>query len=218
MNKVLLIAMGAALLSQPLLSLAESGPAPTSPGPAAGRLDFRIRIPKILFLRVGSGAPANALAKNSYVNKLTYLVPAAAVGNGVPVTAVAASGDLGGGSVTVRVFANGGNSATLNSSTTGRMRSASAANTIDWTEILVASAALTTGTAGYSNGAIVHPTFNNSITGGAGSAVPLAGAGSMVRAEGQWTFSYANSVAVAAGTYGNSVARRGRVTYTASQP
>ena len=208
---VLSVGFAAALLAAPAHA-ESSGAASVS---AAARLDFRVTVPRLLYLRVGSGT--NTFKRVATVNRISFSVPAAQVGNGVPRAALASSGDLTGGAVTVRVFANHGNSVTLNSRTTGPLKSATGDN-IGWNEIVAASGALVITTAGYSNGTVGHPAFNTGASGGNGAAVTLTGTSKVVRAEGKWTFSYANSDPVAAGDYGRTVARNGRVTYTAAQP
>ena len=217
MKKLALIAALGTLLSIPMLSHAESNVATAASGAlsASAKVDFRVKIPKVLFLRVGTGA--NTLANNTTVDLIDFDVPAANVGDGSSIAATAASGDLTNGAVTVRVFANGGNSATLNSTTTGQLNNG-AGDTIPWTEIVASATPLAVATPGYTNAAIVHPAFNNGGSGGAGTATPLTGAGKVIRAESKWTFAYATTAPVPAGTYGGVNVQNGRVTYTASQP
>lgn len=203
-----------ALLCAPLACLAESTsttPAVTG-STATGRLDFSVVVPAVLYLRIGTGN-AVAAANNTTVDAIGFTVPAANVGDGTVINASAASGDLTNGAVTVRIFSNVGTNVTLNSTTTGAL-SNGAGDTIPWSQISVAAAALTTGTSGYTNGAITHPTF--AATGGSGTATTLVAASKLVRQEGKWTFTYLNGAVKPAGTYGGSV-NAGRVTYTATQ-
>lgn len=177
---------------------------------ATANLDLVVTIPRILYLRVGTGTE---YATTGTVDMINFAVPAASVGNG---TAVAGTGgDLGNGAVTVRVMGNGGD-ITLNSSTTGPLNNGTASQQIGWNQISVASAALPNTTANFNNGSITHPSFN--ATGGAGSSVLLPATNKMVRQEGKWTYSYANNNVVAAGTYGGAGVNNGRVTYTATMP
>jgi hypothetical protein len=67
---------------------------------ANANVDFRITIPKILFLQVGTGT---MFANNTTINLIDFVVPAANVGNGTPVAATASSGDLNNGVVTAIV-------------------------------------------------------------------------------------------------------------------
>lgn len=180
---------------------------------ATSRVDFSITVPAVLFLRIGTGSGVGA-ANNATVDGLTFTVPATNIGDGTVVAGSAASGDLTNGAVTVRVFSNVGSNVTLNSSVTGQLKT-TAGDTINWSQIGVTAAALTTGTAGYTNGAITHPAF--SATTGAGTATTLTAASKLVRQEGRWTFTYLNANTVPAGTYGSTAANNGRVTYTATQ-
>ena len=212
MKKLILIStMGlAGLLTAP--AQAEStftSPAATN-STATARLDFSIVIPQVLFLRVGTSS-GNA-ATDGTINGIAFTVPDTNVGDGSVIAGV--GGDLGAGAVTVRVYGNGGN-ISLNSATTGPLTNATG-ETIPWSQISVAAAALAGTTAGFTNTAITHPAFNLGGTGGAGTATTLTATNKVVRVEGQWTYSYLNTNAVAAGTYGTN-ARNGRVTYTATQ-
>src|ERR1700728_4378092 len=108
--------LGAGALTLPLMVLAESnvqtGTATNSPG-ATAHVDFSIVIPKILYLRVGTGSSytTGALSAHPAVDLITFSPTAAQVGSG---TAVAGTGgDLSGGVETAAVVSNGGN-VTLN--------------------------------------------------------------------------------------------------------
>lgn len=179
---------------------------------ANARLDFTIVIPQVLFLRVGTSS-GNA-ATDGTINGITYTVGAANVGDGSVIAGV--GGDLTAGAVTVRTYGNGGN-ISLNSTTTGPLTTGIAGEVIPWSQIAVAGAALAATTPGFTNAAIAHPAFNTAAGGGAGTATTLTATNKIVRVEGRWTFTYLNANAVAAGTYGGTVARNGRVTYTATQ-
>ena len=223
MKKLLLVPILATLVS-PLAALAESTVnAPAGAGAtASAHVDFRVTVPQVLFLQVGTGSN---LASGATIDLMDFTVLSSNVGNNTPVTAAATSGDLGNGSVTVRVMSNGlgtaaANNVTLNSSTGGQMKNA-AGQTIGWDQITVAKGTLGTQTAGYSNIGVDHPTFNNTAAGGNGTAIKLApttaGSG-VVAVEGKWTYAYANTAPVAAGTYGGVAVNNGRVTYTATAP
>ena len=186
---------------------------PAAVGSAANaRLDFSIVIPQVLFLRVGTSS-GNA-ATDGTINGIAFTVPGANVGDGSVIAG--GGGDLGAGAVTVHVYGNGGN-ISLNSATTGPLTTGVAGEVIPWSQVSVAAAALAATTAGFTNAAITHPAFNLGGAGGAGTATTLTATNKVVRVEGQWTYSYANASAVAAGTYGGTVAKNGRVTYTATQ-
>jgi len=186
---------------------------PATAGSAAtARLDFSVVIPQVLFLRVGASS-GNA-ATDGTINGITYTVPAANVGDASVIAGV--GGDLSAGAVTVRTYGNGGN-ISLNSTTTGPLTTGTAGEVIPWSEISVAAAPLSSATTGFTNAAITHPAFNLGATGGAGTATTLTATNKVVRVEGKWTYSYLNTNAVAAGTYGGTTGNNGRVIYTATQ-
>ncbi len=187
-------------------------PAAVTGSTASARLDFTIIIPQVLFLRVGTSS-GNAVTDGT-INGIVYTVPAANLGDGSPITGV--GGDLTAGAVTVRVYGNGGN-ISLNSTTAGPLTTGTAGEIIPWSQISVAEAALAAPTIGFTNAAITHPAFNLTAGGGLGTATTLTAAVKVVRVEGKWTYTYLNTNAVAAGTYGGTVANKGRVTYTATQ-
>lgn len=156
---------------------------------ATGRVNFSITIPRVLFLQVGTGT---LLASNGTIDTIAFTPSAGVVGSGAAVAATAGSGDLGNGQVTVRVIGNVGSvaltatgPATLTNGTGG---------TIAWTQIVTAV-----------SGGTTHPIIN-----GAGVSYPASG--NVVNLTGGWTYTYANSVTPAAGTY------TGTVTYTATTP
>jgi len=213
MKRLLLVAALAALL--PLAAQAESNFVTGSGSLTANaKLDFIITIPKVLFLQVGTGT---SYVNNGTVDNITFAVPAGNVGNG---TAVAGTGgDLTGGAVTVRVLGNSGN-VTLGNSVTGPLSTGVAGNpTVPWSDITVATGTLASTTSGFTNAAIAHPPFNTAAAGGA-SATPttLTASGGLVRREGSWTFAYANTATLPAGTYGSTAGNNGIVTYTATVP
>ncbi|MFC5496168.1 hypothetical protein ACFPOE_01360 [Caenimonas terrae] len=216
MKKLLLIAVSMAALLAPVLSRAESNvnTAAVTGSAVTARLNFSVVIPSVLYLAVGTNT---TMAANTTVDNLLFTVPAASIGAGTT-SVVTTGGDIGSGAVTVRVFSNVGGATgnvSLNSSTSGQMLNA-AGDAIPWTDIAVAAAPLATATTGYTNTGITHPAFNNGAAGGAGTLVTLTAASKVVRQEGKWTFSYANTGAYPAGTYGGTVAKNGVVTYTAT--
>lgn len=214
MKKFAATAVLAALSAAPFLAQAEStfvNPAVTG-STANARLDFSIVIPQVLFLRVGTSS--GNTATDGTIDAISFTVPGANVGDSTVINGV--GGDLTAGAVTVRVYGNGGN-ISLNSATTGPLTTGTAGETIPWSQVSVAAAALTTGTTGFTNAAITHPAFNLGAAGGNGTATTLTATNKIVRAEGKWTYTYLNANPVAAGTYGGTVAKNGRVTYTATQ-
>lgn len=208
MKKLSLIA-AAALLAAPQLALAESD-VNTAAGAnitATARLDFQVTIPRVLFLQVGTGT---SFADNTAVDRIDFTVPAANLGDGTDVAGT--GGDLTGGAVRVRIFGNNGN-IQLTAATGGALSNGT--DTIPWSEITVASSAPGAAAAGYIATAIPHPTIPSS---GTGAATTITATNNVIRQEGIWTFSYDNTVAYAAGTYGGTNTNNSRIVYTATLP
>lgn len=123
--------------------------------------------------------------------------------NGAAVGTTAAAASITGNVVPVKVKGNTG-AVTLTASTTGALTNATG-DTIAWTEISATT----------SDSGLPHPVIPPTGT-GAGSAVTTTTGTKVTDRSANWTFSYANSNLVPAGTYGATVANNGRVTYTAS--
>ena len=217
MKKLHASAILAAVLALPGLAMAESTTVPSAVtgSAASAHLDFTVVIPAVLYLRVGTGNAVGG-ANNGTIDSLTFTVPSTNIGDGTVINAGATDGDLGAGAVTVRVFSNVGTNVSLNSSVTGQLLNA-AGDSISWAQISVASAADPTPLTGFTNTGITHPAFNTTVPGGAGTATVLTAASKLVRQQGKWTFTYANANVVPAGSYGTTIAKNGRVTYTATQ-
>lgn len=198
------IVAAAILSATPMLAQAESTFV-NGPGNATANLDFQIVVPRILFLRVGTGTN---FATNPAIDLITFNVPAASLGNATPIAATAASGDLGNGAVTARVLGNGG-SVTLSSATLGAL-SNGAGGSISYGQINTAVTAL----AGVPGAPLPHPTLVDTGTG----TTALAATAGVVNRGATWTYSYANSNVVASGSYGGVGVNNGRVTYTAANP
>jgi hypothetical protein len=196
-------------IAMPMLANAESS---TQSGAGAlsatARLDFRVTIPKVLFLRVGTGGLFGAAA-NATVDLIDFTVPFANVGNGTAVNATAGSGDLGNGAVTALLRSNAG-VVTLTANTVGALGNG-AGDTIPWSEI------------GIANSNLVAPAFANTFPHLA--ALPASGASAnfapapvakVTNVGSTWTFTYKNTNTVPAGTYGGVNVNNSRVTYTAT--
>ncbi len=199
-----ILAAAAVLATTPMLAQAESTFV-NGAGNATANLDFQVVVPRILFLRVGTGTN---FATNPAIDLISFNVPGASLGNGTPVAATAASGDQGNGAVTARVLGNGG-SVTLTSATLGAL-SNGAGNSISFGQINTAVTAL----AGVPGAPMPHPTLVDTGTG----STPLVATLGIVNRGATWTYSYANSNVVAAGTYGGAGVNNGRVIYTAANP
>ena len=206
MNKTLIRGAIAALTAaaMPMLANAESN-VQTGAGAltATGHLDFRVTVPKTLFLQVGTGTN---LANNATINLIDFVVPAANVGDGSVIAATAASGDLGNGTVTAKVVGNNGNG-TLTSTTVGALGNG-AGDTVSFGQIATASAVLTSATA------LAAPALADAAT----TSTTVPAVGKIVNRDAKWTFSYLNAAIVPPGTYGGVNANNSRVTYTASMP
>ncbi len=206
MNTKTLLAT-ALLAAVPMLANAESTftTGTGTPITASARLDFQVAVPKILYLRVGTGTD---FATSATINQIAFTVPAANVGNGTPIAATAASGDLGNGVVTARVIGNNGN-ITFTSTTLGALSNGAAGDTISYAEIGTTVAALTSAVP------LPHPTLAD----GATTTLTLTPvSGKVVNRDARWTYAYQNTNVVAPGTYGGVNANNSRVTYTASMP
>jgi hypothetical protein len=191
LNKAALAAAVATAVALPMGVHAESnvttGAAPASLS-ATARVNFSVLIPRFIFLQVGTGT---LLAANATIDSIDFTPAVAVVGNGTSVPATAGSGNLGNGSVTVRIIGNAGN---VSLAATGPANLTSGSNTIPWTQI---STAIT--------GGATHPTIN-------GANATFTAASGVVNINGTWVYSYVNSVTPAAGTY------TGQVLYTATTP
>lgn len=196
----------ATVLAAPALSYAESNfQTGTGALTATGRLDFSITVPKALYIRIGTGA---TLANNATVDLINFTVPAANIGNGTPVAATAASGDLGNGTVTARVIGNNG-AITFGSTTTGPL-SNGAGDTISYGKIATTVAANTSATPLAAPALADGATTNIALTPNVGTKV--------TNLDARWTYTYLNDTVAAPGTYGGVNTNAGRVTYTASMP
>lgn len=174
-----------------------------TPLTAAARVDFQINVPKVLYLRVGTGS---ALASNPAVNLIEFNVPGNTIGNGTPVAATLASGDLQNGTVTARVIGNNG-AVALSSTTLGPLGNG-LGDTISYSQITTTSAVL--------NSTVALPA--PALADGATTNTTVPAVNKIVNRDAQWTYNYLNSAVVAPGTYGGVNAQNGRVTYTASMP
>ena len=193
MKKHLLLKSALALaLATPLLASAESQ-LTIGAGSAAARLDFRVVVPRVLFLAVGTGAAG--LANNTTIDTVTfdYTTNPAAIGTG------AAAGAITGNVVPVRVLGNNGVIA-LTSTNTGALANADGRHhSLERNH----------------RDLVGRANFNSPAPAGASVNLGLSAGTRITSRTANWTFSYANTAVVAPGTYGTT---NGRVTYTATMP
>lgn len=202
----------AAAIAAPMLANAESstqsGATAVTPG-AVARLDFRITVPKVLFLRVGTGGLFGAAA-NTTIDLIDFNVTGTTLGSGTAAAATVGSGDLGNGAVTALLRSNAG-VVTLLANTVGAL-SNGAGDTIPWSEIAIANSNLAA--PAFAN-TFPHlaalPPSSNSANFAPAPTAKITNVGST------WTFTYKNTNTVPAGTYGsNNGTNNSRVTYTAT--
>jgi hypothetical protein len=203
--------MGLASLALPLFAFGESnvqtGTATSAPG-ATAHVDFSIVIPKILYLRVGTGSSytTGALTSTPTVDLITFSPTAAQLGSG---TAIAGTGgDLSGGTETAAVVSNSGN-VTLNAAATGALSDGNG-DTIPFSQITTTAATLTSATA------LPAPVLTNTTSANVVLTAPATT--KVITQDAKWTFSYANTAVVPTGTYGGVNTNNSRVVYTATMP
>jgi hypothetical protein len=202
--------LAAAAVTLPLLCNAESnvqtGTATATPG-ATAHVDFQVTIPKILYLRVGTGSSytTGVLTSVGTVDLIQFAPAAGTVGNGTQVAGT--GGDLTGGVETAAIVSNSGN-VTLNATASGAL-SDGAGDTIAFTEIKTTSSTLNSTTA------LPAPVLSN---GTSANVVLTAPATKIINQDAKWTYAYLNTTSPPAGTYGGVNTNNGRVTYTATMP
>ena len=205
-GRMVLVGLAGALLSlvTPAASNFRTGPGVLN---ARARVDFRVIIPKILYLRVGTGsAYPTALSNVGTVNLVAFSPSAATVGNGTVISG--SGGDLTGGVETAAIISNSGN-VTLNATATGALGDG-VGHTIAYTQLATAASALTVG---YT--LLPAPVLSN---GTSANIVLTAPATKVIRADARWVYSYLNATIPASGSYGGVNVNNGRVLYTATMP
>ena len=201
--------VGVAALALPLMASAESnvqtGAATAAPG-ATAHVDFQVVIPKILYLRVGTGSSYTTgnLSSNAAIDLVTFSPTAALLGSG-PIAGT--GGDLTNGVETAAIVSNSGN-VTLNATATGALGNG-AGDTIAFTQITTAASTLTSATA------LPAPVLGN---GTSTNVVLTAPASKVIVQDAKWTYAYANAAMVPQGTYGGVNTNNSRVVYTATMP
>lgn len=204
--KALVVTIGAALALPSFPALAESTSAAGGAGAStSARLDFRLTIPKFLRLRVGAAAGT--------INEITFSPTVAQLATSPSTVVAGASGDLGGGSVTVSVQANPGTDVVnLTYRTTDNGGAAQAAlsdgtNTVPWSTVKVA-------TGGADAASLTHPA---ALADGSAADVnvvaPVPKVSGAINLAATWTYTWDDGgVIYAAGAY------TGRVAYKLATP
>ena len=147
---------------------------------ATADLNMRVRVPRMIFLRVGTGTN---FADNATVQRVTFAVTAANVGSGVAVAGAPAGG------IVAQVRANGGN---VNFTARGVVNGlAKGTRRIPWTEIVPTA-----------TGTLPHPAIGNGV---AGAASVLTAVNGVVNQTATYRFNYSNSTPMEFGTYNGQV-------------
>jgi hypothetical protein len=193
----------------PLLCQAESnlqtGAATNNPG-ATAHVDFLIAIPKILFLRVGTGSSYPlGMASVTTVDEITFTPSAGSLGNGTAVPGT--GGDLTNGVETAAIWSNSGN-VTLTATASGALNDGGT-DTIPFTQITTTSTTLTSATN------LPAPVLTN---GTSASVLITAPPTKVILEDAKWTYAYSNTTLPPAGNYGGINVNNGRVVYTATMP
>jgi hypothetical protein len=140
---------------------------------AAAKLNLRVTIPRVLYLRVGTGTD---FTPSLTVDTVTFSPAAGNVGTG---TAVAGTP----GTVNVRVLSTGG-AITLGAVGSGTGLTNPGLAVIPWTQI----------TGVTSNAALPNPTIG-------AAATAIAATAGVVAQTANWNFNYGNAATLAAGNY-----------------
>ena len=153
----------------------------TGAGPlsAAARLDFRVVVPKVLFLQVGTGT---AFADVATIDRVDFTLTAAQATSGAAVAGVST-----GGAINARVLGNGGN-VTFGAASLTAGLTAAGLPTILWSEIVPTA----------TGGTLIHPAIG-------GGTTALAASAGVVNSSTVYSFNYTNANVVAAGTYTGQV-------------
>ena len=207
--KTAVVIIGAALALPSFPALAESTSAVGGAGAStSARLDFQLTIPKFLRLRVGSTAGT--------IDQITFSPTVAQLATSPSTVVSGASGDLGGGAVTVRVQANPGTDVvnltyrTTDSAGAARAALSDGTNTVPWSTIKVA-------TAGADAASLTHPA---ALADGSAADVnvvaPVPKLAGAINLSATWTYTWNDGgviyAASAAGGY------TGRVAYKLATP
>ena len=200
----------------PLLCQAESnvqtGANTANPG-ATAHVDFQFTIPKILYLRVGTGSSytpgvAGAFTASPTIDEITFAPAANVLGNGQPVNA-SLGGDISPGVETAAIVSNSGD-VTLTATANGAGLIDGAGDSIPFTQITTTASTLTSGTF------LQAPAL---INGTSTSVMLTAPPTKVIVQDARWAYTYNNTTVPPAGIYGGiNGTNNGRVVYTATMP
>jgi hypothetical protein len=204
-------ALAAAAIALPLVaSAASTYSSGAGTLTATATVNFQINIPQTLYLRVGTGsAYPGTLATVNTTDLITFSPALGTVGNGTAVAGV--GGDIGAGVETAAVLSNGSGNVTLTAATAAAGLTDGNGDFIPFTQITTTASV---NTATYT---LLNPPVLNA-TGGSSTITLTRNAAGVVQADAKWTYSYANSVTPAGGTYGGVGVNNSLVTYTATMP
>ena len=155
-------------------------------GSAAAKLDFRVILPRVLFLGVGTGA--GALAANASIDQLVfdYTTNGAAIGTGVAAAGISNSAAFALNAIPVRVLGNNGQIVLTSTNSGNLVNTVTPADTIPFSQITSATSdpLLPVPSAA---GGTANPAFNTGST-------------KVTSRTANWTFAYTNTLTPAAGT------------------
>lgn len=162
---------------------------------ASAKLDFRITVPRVIFLRVGTGVNFADALNGANIDRVDFTLAATDLTSGA---AVAGASGAGAYPILARVFGNGGNVTLSATGPAAGLAGPAGSTPVPWTQIVpvVAPVGGTT---------LPHPVVN-------GATTNLPATNSIVNLTSNWTFNYTNTNPLAAGQY------NGQVTYTAALP
>ena len=146
---------------------------------ATARLDFRVIVPKVLFLQVGTGT---AFTANPVVDRVDFSLSAVEATSGLP-----KAGTSTGGTINARVLGNGGN-VSFGALGSGTGLTNAGWPISPWTQIVPTA----------TGGTLIHPVIGAAPT-------SLTAAAGVVNSSTVYSFNYSNSSVVAAGTYDGQV-------------
>ncbi len=191
----LLIAVAAAAAAFAAHAESDLNVSNTAGASASAKLDFRITVPRIIFLRVGTGTNFADALGGANINMVDFTLTANDLTSVAPIAGVPNAGASStAGSVDARVLGNGGDVSFRAVGSGAGLTAPGVTTPVAWSQI-----------APTSTGSLPHPTIG-------GGAANLTATNNVVNASSTWKFDYLNANAISAGVY------TGQVTYTAALP